>query len=373
MQKVFWCKSCLAMSTRRRIQFNEAGHCGACQWKLRKESLDWDSREKELNKLLDHHRSSNGEFDCIVPVSGGKDGSYVAHNLKNKYGMNPLCVTVTPPLQLELGKKNIESFIESGYSLITINVNPETMRFFNKKGLINIGFPYYGWLSAIQTIPPSIAMKFGINLIFYGEDGEVEYGGSNETADKPIYDFKYMKEIYLENQSYNSFQSMIEEANEKGLKDVSLFKFPKNCSEDILDITHWSYYENWDPYRNYLIAKEFCGLQESESVNSGTFTNFAQNDQALYSLHTYLMFLKYGFGRANQDASIEIRRGALSREQAINLVKLYDGLFPEQFLDLYLDYYRMSEEDFLDVLDSWANKEILEKIDGKWQLKMDII
>ena len=85
------------------------------------------------------------------------------------------------------------------------------------------------------------------------------------------------------------------------------------------------------------------------------------------------MFLKYGFGRANQDASIEIRRGALSREQAINLVKLYDGLFPEQFLDLYLDYYRMSEEDFLDVLDSWANKEVLEKIDGKWQLKMDII
>ena len=75
MQKIFWCKTCLAMSTRRRITFNEQGQCSACQWKLRKESLDWDSREKELNKLLDHHRSSNGEFDCLVRVSGGKDCS----------------------------------------------------------------------------------------------------------------------------------------------------------------------------------------------------------------------------------------------------------------------------------------------------------
>ena len=84
------------------------------------------------------------------------------------------------------------------------------------------------------------------------------------------------------------------------------------------------------------------------------------------------MFLKYGFGRANQDACIEIRRGALSREQGINLVKLYDGIFPEQFLDLYLDYYQMSENDFIGVLDSWANKNILEKINNKWVLKMEI-
>ena len=373
MQKIFWCKTCLAMSTRRRITFNEQGQCSACQWKLRKESLNWGTREKQLRELLDKHRSSRGEFDCIVPVSGGKDGSYVAYNLKNKYGMNPLCVTVTPPLQLELGKRNIEKFIESGFSLISISTNPETMRFFNKKGLINIGFPYYGWLTAIQTIPPSIAMKFGINLIFYGEDGEVEYGGSSETADNPIYNFKYMKEIYLENQSYNSFESMLDDANKKKLRDVEWFQFPKNGNEENLEITHWSYFENWDPYRNYLVAKEFCGLQENESVNSGTFTNFAQNDQALYSLHTYLMFLKYGFGRANQDASIEIRRGALSRDQAINLVKLYDGLFPEQYLELYLNYYQMKKEDFLKVLDSWANKDILEKIDNKWQLRMEII
>ena len=372
MGEVFWCSSCLSMSTRRRITFNKLGQCNACQWKIKKENLNWGKRYQELNDLLDRHRSTKGRFDCIVPVSGGKDGSYVAHNLKNKFGMNPLCVTVTPPLQLDLGKKNLEFFINSGFSVIEININPETMLFFNRKGFKEIGFPYYGWLTAIQTIPPSIASKFGINLIFYGEDGEVEYGGSTETEKNPIYDFEYMKEIYLENQSYNSFQAMLDDGKARGLKDLDFFEFPPNQSHQKLEITHWSYFENWDPYRNYLVAKEFCGLEENKSVNNGTFTNFAQNDQALYSLHTYLMFLKYGFGRANQDACIEIRRGAISREQAINLVKLYDGQFPDQFLDLYLDYYKMNKVEFLDILDSWANKDILEKVNDKWQLKFKI-
>ena len=104
--------------------------------------------------------------------------------------------------------------------------------------------------------------------------------------------------------------------------------------------THWSYFENWDPYRNYLVAKEFCGLEENKSSNMGTFTNFAQNDQLLYTLHTYVMYLKFGFGRSNQDACIEIRRGAMSRMQGINLVNLYDGNHPtEDQINEYLKYY----------------------------------
>ena len=122
----------------RRITFDQSGHCNACQWKNKKDNLDWNVREIKLRSLLDKHRSSDGSFDCLVPVSGGKDGSYVAHNLKNKYGMNPLCITVTPPLQLEIGKKNIQSFINSGYTLISVDTNPETMQYFNKKGFIEI-------------------------------------------------------------------------------------------------------------------------------------------------------------------------------------------------------------------------------------------
>ena len=109
-------------------------------------------------------------------------------------------------------------------------------------------------------------------------------------------------------------------------------------------MTHWSSYENWDPYKNFVTAKKYCNLQESSTNNTGTFTNFAQNDQALVALHTYMMFLKFGFGRTSADAAIEVRRGAMDRSQAINLVKLYDGLYPKEFEELYLDYYKMNKK-----------------------------
>jgi hypothetical protein len=182
-----------------------------------------------------------------------------------------------------------------------------------------------------------------------------------------------MKRVYLE----GGYEKVLDKAISDGIlaeKDCYFFRFPSDeeVKEKSLTFTHWSFYENWDPYRNYIVAKEHCGLQEKEENNSGTFTNFAQNDQALYSLHAYLMYLKFGFGRATQDAGIEIRRGAMTREQAINLVNLYDNQYPEQFIDLYLDYYQMTKEEFDAVLDKWANKNLFEKIDGIWMPKFTV-
>ena len=364
-----WCSNCLAMSTRPRISFDERGWCNACRWMEKKKTLDWKSRMSELEELLARHRSNDGSFDCLVPLSGGKDGSYVAYNLKHKYGMNPLCVTITPALPLDLGEKNLRSFVESGYNHISVNPAYEAMRILNKEGFMEMGFPYYGWLVSIQAAPVKIASTFGIKLIFYGEDGEVEYGGTTVTDKNPIYSVDYMKKIYLE----GGYDKVLDKANINEA-DLAFFRFPSDeeLAKTKIDITHWSYFENWDPYRNYLVAKEHCGLKESEDTNSGTFTNFSQNDQALYALHTYLMYLKFGFGRGNQDASIEIRRGAMDREQALNLVKLYDGHYPEQFIQEYLDYYKMSKIEFDETLAKWANKELFEQIDGKWIPRFEI-
>ena len=358
-----WCSNCLAMSTRPRITFDERGWCNACRWMETKKTLDWKQREKELLSLLDKHRRADGSFDCLVPVSGGKDGSYVAYNLQHKYGMNPLCITVTPALPLDLGEKNLRAFVESGFNHITINPAFEAMRTLNRRGFTEMGFPYFGWLIAIQAAPVRMAAQLGIGLIFYGEDGEVEYGGSTETDKNPIYDVDYMKKIYLEG-GYDKVLNSSEIAE----SDLAFFRFPSDelLAKSPIDITHWSYFENWDPYRNYLVAKQHCGLKEAEETNNGTFTNFAQNDQALYALHTYLMYLKFGFGRANQDASIEIRRGSMDRDQAVNLIRLYDGHYPEEFIDTYLDYYHMSKSEFDGVLDRYANQQLFTKVDGRW-------
>lgn len=365
-----WCSNCLAMSTRPRITFDERGWCNACRWMEKKKTLNWEEREQQLNRLLDKHRRNNGSFDVLVPVSGGKDGSYVAYNLKHKYGMNPLCVTVTPALSLPLGDQNLRAFVESGYNHMSINPAHEAMRVLNKTGLVEMGFPYYGWLIAIQAAPVRLANQLGIGLIFYGEDGEVEYGGSTETDKNPIYDVGYMKKIYLEG-GYDKVLA----ASGVPAGDQFFFRFPddNDLARMPIEITHWSYFENWDPYRNYLVAKEHCGLKEADNTNAGTFTNFAQNDQALYSLHTYLMYLKFGFGRATQDASIEIRRGAMDRAQAVNLVRLYDGQYPHEFLETYLDYYRMSREEFDASLDRWVNRSLFDKVDGYWTPRFTVV
>lgn len=374
MNEVFisprWCSNCLAMSTRPRLTFDARGWCNACVWMEKKETLDWSSRHAQLEKLLDKHRRRDGQFDCLVPVSGGKDGSYVAYNLRHKYGMNPLAVTVTPALSLALGDENLKAFVASGFNHISINPAHNAMRVLNRTGFKEMGFPYYGWLIAIHTAVIRAAIGFGIRLVFYGEDGEVEYGGSSETEKSPIYGVSYQKKIYLE----GGYEKVLAQS---GLPDDELyfFRFPEQPVLDAnpIALTHWSYYENWDPYRNYLVAKEHCGLKEADETNAGTFTNFSQNDQALYALHTYLMYLKFGFGRANQDASIEIRRGAMDRQQAVNLVRLYDGHYPDDFIELYLDYYQIEINEFDAILDKFANKDLFEKVGGRWTPRFTVV
>jgi N-acetyl sugar amidotransferase len=369
-KKITWCKNCLNMSTRPRISFDVRGWCNACQWMEEKRVMDWSPRHKELELLLEKYRSKSGDFDCIVPVSGGKDGSYVAYMLKHKYGMNPLAVTVRPALSLAIGDKNLFNFIHSGYDHIHITPNPKVLDRLNKYGFIEKGFPYYGWLIAIMTAVIRTASNFNIPLLFYGEDGETEYGGSTESKHKALYDINYMKRVYLEGGHEKVFER-IKADNDITEAELSFFKFPtdEEVSKVGLSFTHWSYFEPWDSYRNYVIAKEHCGLMEKDEGNADTFTNFSQNDQALYALHAYLMYLKFGFGRATQDAGIEIRRGSMTRDQALNLVKMYDNSYPADLIDVYLDYFLMSKEEFDAVLDKYANKELFDKIDGIWQPK----
>jgi len=362
--KVFWCKNCLNMSTRPRIEFDERGWCNACQWMEEKKRMDWTPRKRELNELLDRYRSKSGGFDCIVPVSGGKDGSSVAYKLRDVYGMHPLTVTVRPAIELSIGNENLINFINKGFNHIHITSDVNVMRKINTVGFIEKGFPYYGWLIAIFSAVIRIAINISIPLIFYGEDGEVEYGGSTESKNKSLFDIEYMKRIYFE----AGYEKVFNKLNLSD-DDLYFFTFPteKELQGKELYSTHWSYFEPWDSYNNYLVAKEHCGLKEVDFTNMGTFTNFAQNDQALYALHTYLMYLKFGFGRATQDAGIEIRRGAMTRDQAKQLVAIYDNQYPEEFIDQYLEYYEMTQEEFDAVLDNFANRDLFEKINGRWQ------
>ena len=365
--KLFWCKNCINNSERPRITFNKKGWCNACQWMEEKKVINWKLRQKELKSILKKYKS-NETYDCIVPLSGGKDGSYVASKIKEDLGLNPLTVTSRPPLELEVGNKNLNNFLKYDYDHVHVTANNKAMRKLNKIGFIKKGSPYFGWLTSIFSSVIRLALIHKVNLVFYGEDGEVEYGGSDKNKNRAIFDVNYTVNHYLE----NGYHEIIKESK-LNKKELYWFTFPINkIKKKNIGCTHWAYFEPWDSYRNYLVAKEKFNLSESEQGNAGTFTNFAQNDQALFALHTYLMYLKYGFGRATQDAGIEIRRGAMSRDQGINLANLYDNHYPEEFMDLYTEYYQMTLKEFNSVLDYWANKDLFKKVKNRWVPKFKI-
>lgn len=196
----------------------------------------------------------------------------------------------------------------------------------------------------------------------------VEYGGSTKLKNKPVYGIDDIVAFYLSGISPRKYAKIFSE------KELYWWIPPEKEEIDRINpaIAHWSYFESWNSYENYLFAKKRVGLKESKERSSCTYNNFAQTDTILYPLHTYFMYLKFGFGRCAQDVCIDIRRGAITKKQGVNIIKAYDEEYPEQYEAMYLDYYQMSSDEFCAIVDKWANKDILEKRNGRWRKKFNI-
>ena len=362
-----YCTKCLSISSRPRVTFNNEGVCSACQWvEAKKTVIDWKARRQELEALCDKYRCKDGsDWDVIVPCSGGKDGSYVAWKMKHDFGMHPLCVTLLPQHQTEIGRQNLDNFKKAGFDHIAITPNPIVYKRLAIKGFKEQGRPKLPFVTGISTAVIKIAVKFGIPFIMYGEEGESEYGGVGTQAHNPKIDKEYLVKYYYSGHDTSEY---LNEFTKDELK-WWLLSDDKTIEKAGLFPTHWSHYENWDPAPHAKLAKEKCGLQTVEGASEGTFTNCAQLDDVLQDLHAYMMFVKFGFGRALSDAAIEIRAGRMTREEGVEIVKKLDGVFPEKYLPDFLDYFGMTEAEFWSVVDSWAHKDLLEKSGGKWKLK----
>jgi len=362
-----YCKKCLNISSRPRIEFNEEGVCNACQWAENKmKSVNWEKRWNKLEELCDKYRcKDSSKWDILVPCSGGKDGSYVAWRMKHDLGMNPLCATLLPQTQTELGKENLENFKKSGFDHIAITPNLQVYKKLAIRGFKEQGRPKMPFVTGISTVTLKIAINFNIPFIMYGEEGESEYGGAMTQAENPKINREYLIKYYYSGHNTEKYLDQFSK------KDLSWWLLPADKDMEKINLfpTHWSHYENWDPAVHFKLAKEKCGLQALKGVSEGTFTNYAQLDDVLQDLHAYMMFIKFGFGRTTSDAGIEIRAGRMSRNGGVELVRKTDGMFPEKYLPDFLKYFEMTEEEFWKVIDSFAHKELLEKVNDRWKLK----
>lgn len=368
--EVKYCKKCTISNQRPRITFDENGVCSACNFAEFKNKIDWNAREQELIELCDRFRSKDGSWDVIVPCSGGKDGGFVAHQLKYKYGMHPLTVTWSPLVPTEIGRKNLDAFIDrGGFDNILGKPNGIVNRKLTKLAFEYLGDPFQPFIYGQTNFPLTIAVKYGISLIMYGENGEVEYGGDMKNAHKPT------REIEDHNKHY--FSNMGPEVwKDYGLTEADLKPYMAPDFEKIKDnnteIHFMSYYTKWDPQENYYYCAENTGFSCNEERSEGTYSKYASLDDKLDGFHYYLSYIKFGIGRTTSDSAHEIRDGKITREEGIQLIKKYDGEFPKKYYDTFLEYIGISEDEFNDFIDAWRSEHIWTKENKEWILKYPI-
>ena len=358
------------------MNMDDDGVCDACRTAEQKESIDWGMREEELIALLDKHRSNDGSYDCLVPGSGGKDSAYQAHILKYKYGMNPLTVTWPPILYTDYGYKNWKNWIDSGFDNISWNRNGKVMKTLTRLSIENLFHPFQTFILGQKNLAPKIAAKYGIDLIFYGEN-ESEYGNpiaDNQTSlrDKSYFSYNNLDEIYL---GGLSVQEILETYN-FNISDIESFlpAKEKDLEKTNIQVHYLGYYLKWTPQEVYYYAVENTGFKARPFRTQGTYSKYNSIDDKIDDLHYYTTYIKFGIGRATYDASQEIRNKHITREEGVALVNRFDGEFPDRYFDEIMSYLEIDPDYFRNELtDKFRSPHLWSRKNGIWELRHKVL
>lgn len=337
-------------SRKETIAFDENGVCDACRVAAQKNTgaIDWDQRRKELMDLCDRYRSKDGSYDCLVPGSGGKDSFYQSWMLKYEFGMNPLTVTWAPHIYTDWGWRNFNSWIHSGFDNHLVTPNGRVKRLITRLAVENLFHPFQPFIFGQKSLAPKVAAQMGIPLIFYGEN-EAEYGNPIADTSSAKRDYSYFSstdesEIYLGGTSIASLKE------DYGVSDTDLSLYKPANPEDLekagIEVHYLGYYLKWHPQGAYYFAVENGGFEASPERTPGTYSKYNSIDDRIDDLHYYTTYIKFGIGRATYDASQEVRSGDLEREEAVALIRRYDGEFPERFADELMTYLSLPEAQF---------------------------
>ncbi len=386
-QQVVFCKRCV-MSNQRpassvefkhdirhkhtTLHMDEEGVCDACRQAEIKQRIDWKAREESLMRLLDQHRRSDGEYDCLVPGSGGKDSGYQAHVLKYRYGMHPLTCTWPPILYTDIGWQNFLNWVKiGGFDNLSFRPNGAVHALLTRLAIERILHPFQPFILGQKNFGPKVAMKHGIRLVFYGEN-EAEYGNpiaENATSlrDKSYFTMTNLSEVYLGGVPIQELFDRYKLA----LHDVMPY-LPARA-EDLersgIEVHYLGYYLKWTPQEAYYYAGEHTGFQANPERTEGTYSKYNSLDDKIDGFHYYTTYIKFGLGRATYDASQEIRNHHLTREEGVALVRRFDGEFPRKYFREIMDYIGMEPERFLELCDAFRSPHLWKKEGGEWRLR----
>ncbi len=359
----------------RSLHMDGEGVCDACRATEQKERIDWAARERELVRLLDQHRRTDGSYDCIVPGSGGKDSAYAAHVLKYKYGMHPLTVTWPPILYTDIGIKNFRTWIEvGGFDNITFKPNGRVHKLLTKLAVERLLHPFQTFILGQKNLAPKIAIQYGVPLIFYGEN-EAEYGNpvadnASSLRDKSYYTAEHIDELTFGGASVPELRERF------GLTVHDLNAYMpaphKDLEKSNIQVHYLGYYMKWTPQESYYYAVEHTGFEANPVRTEGTYSKYNSLDDKIDGFHYYTTYIKFGIGRATYDASQEIRNKHITREEGVALVRRFDGEFPERYFKDVMDYLEIAPERFLQLCDEGRSPHLWKRDADRWVLRHQV-
>lgn len=364
-----YCKNCVMPDTKPDLSFDEKEVCNACRNYQERTDIDWAKRRQDFIDLTSRYKSKdNSTWDCIIPVSGGKDSTYQVIRVL-QLGLNPLCVTSTTCDLSDIGRRNIENIKKLGVDYIEMSPNKSVRAKLNRFGLTEVGDISWPEHVGIFTIPVRAAVEHNVPLIIWGENSQNEYGGPAAATKDNVLTRRWLEE-------FGGLLGMrvSDLIGYEGIEKKHLIPYTYPTDEELKRVgvtgVFLGYYIPWDGYSNTLISQGH-GFESYPTTIEGSIVNYENLDNHQTGIHDYFKYLKFGFGRATDLVCMHIRRGRLTRQDGIELVQKHDGKFPHSYLGKplaeILAPLSMDVSEFTTICDRFTNKKIF-KTDGNGKL-----
>ena len=356
---VKYCVCCVMPSTKPDLHVDADGVCNACRAYERRQHVDWDARKRELLEVLETHRKAGGNWDCVIPVSGGKDSTYQVIRTLGM-GINPLCVTSSTCDLSSIGRKNIENLKHLGVDHVEFSPNPVIRAKLNRIALTEVGDIAWPEHVGIFTIPVRVSVQFNIPLVIWGENSQNEYGGPAEAAANNILNRRWLEEF---GGLLGMRVSDLTETYGIPLRQLLPYQYPPDAELQRVGVRglFLGHYLPWDGISNALISQAH-GFTTFDRAVEGSMVNYENLDNHQHGIHDYFKFLKFGFARATDIACLHVRRGRITRADALEIVRARDGVFPWSYLgkplEEILEPLDMSLDEFIKLCDRFTNKKI---------------
>lgn len=339
-----YCVRCCMPESNEGMQFDEMGICQACQSAEQKIRINWVEREKELSEMLDRYKALNNEYDCIIPISGGKDSTFQLHVLTKVYGMRALAVTFSHTWFSETGKYNLQNCLDKfDVDHIMFSPSRSLVDRLARQSLYKIGDSCWHCHAGVGAFPLQIAVKYKIPLLIWGESiaetsGRASYRNPIRKFDRDYFT-KVSAKRYPEEMVCDSIT----------LREMAPFRLPSVEEIEQIGVVgiHLGDFIFWDDERQMEFVRDVYGWREDKV--EGTYKGYKSVECKMAGVHDYTKFLKRGFGRGTDHASVDVRAGLLSREEAFELAKKNDTERPPA-LDWYLEITGFTNEEFNEVM-----------------------